>query len=89
MHGGGIEATIGAGDGLFSGNVIRSSDATMWRDRAGWGGSSLARRDCIRLQGFNGHSTTEFLVTPRGASIEDVWQALLTVGVKPGGPEDA
>ena len=83
VHGGGIEVTIGRGDGLISGNVMRVSDATMWRDRVGCGGSFLGKRDCIRLQGFDGRVTRDWAVTPRGASNSEVWDALLAVGVTP------
>jgi hypothetical protein len=86
VHEGGIEATIGRGDGFISGNFMRTSDATMWRDRVGWGGFSIGKRDCIRLHGFDGRTTTDWAVTPRGTSLDDVWQVLLTVGVTPAGP---
>jgi hypothetical protein len=81
IHGGGIEATIGVGDGLLAGNSMRSSDATMWRDRVGWGGTFIGKSDCIRLHGFDGRTTRDWAVTPRGTSIDEVWQALLAVGV--------
>ena len=84
IHGGGIEVTIGRGDGFISGNLMRASDATMWRDRIGWGGSFVRKRDCIRLHGFNGRIASEWAVTPWEASLDEVWQALLAVGVTPG-----
>jgi hypothetical protein len=85
VHGGGIEVTIGRGDGFISGNLMRVSDATMWRDRIGWGGSFIRKRDCIRLHGFNGRTTSDWAVTPRETSLDEVWQALLVVGVTPAG----
>jgi hypothetical protein len=86
VHGGGIEVTIGRGDGFISGNSMRASDATMWRDRIGWGGSFIRKRDCVRLHGFNGRTTSDWAVTPRETSLDEVWQALLAVGVTPAGP---
>jgi hypothetical protein len=86
VHGGGIETTIGRGDSLFDGNCIRSSDATMWQGSLGWMGSSIGSRRCVRLHGFNGSTSTGLAVTPRGSSIDDLWQALLRVGVTPTDP---
>jgi hypothetical protein len=86
VHAGGIEATIGRGDRFISGNFMRASDATMWRDRMGWGGSFIGKRDCIRLQGFDGRTTADWAVTPRDTPLDEVWQALLAVGVTPAGP---
>lgn len=87
IHVNGLQATIGrTGDGLLSGNFMRSSDATMWREQIGWGGTSVGERDCIRLHGFDGHGTRDWAVTPRGASVDDVWKALLDAGVTPSDP---
>jgi hypothetical protein len=80
VHTGGLEASIGAANILVSGNFMRTSDATMWTDRIG-------RRECIRLHGFDGRRAhRDWAVTPREASIEEVWQALLGVGVTPSNP---
>ena len=76
VHIGGLEASIGSANVLVSGNFMRTSDAVMWRDRFG-------RRECIRLHGFDGRRARDWAVTPRGSSIEEAWQALLGVGVKP------
>jgi hypothetical protein len=86
VHMGGLEASIGSANVLVSGNFMRTSDATMWRDRLGWQGTALGRQECIRLHGFDGHRARDWAVTPRGSSIEEVWQALLGVGVKPSNP---
>jgi hypothetical protein len=86
VHGGGIEATIGRADGLISGNFMRASDATMWRDRVGWGGTFIGERDCIRLHGFDSRRIRDWAVSPQGTSIDEVWQALLAVGVTPTEP---
>jgi hypothetical protein len=86
VHGGGIEATIGRADGLISGNFMRASDATMWRDRVGWAGTFIGKRDCIRLHGFDSRTMRDWAVSPRGTSIDEVWQALLAVGVTPTEP---
>lgn len=74
VHMGGLEASIGSANVLVSGNFMRTSDATMWRDR-------FRGRECIRLHGFDGRRARDWAVTPLGSSIEEVWQALLGVGV--------
>jgi hypothetical protein len=79
VHMGGIEATIGSANVLIAGHFMRASDATMWRDRFGM-------RECIRLHGFDGRGARDWAVTPRGSSIEEVWQALLGVGVNTSDP---
>lgn len=86
VHMGGLEASIGSANVLVSGNFMRTSDATMWRDRLGWQGTAVGRRECIRLHGFDGRRVRDWAVFPRGSSIEEVWQALLGAGVKPANP---
>jgi hypothetical protein len=83
VHEGGVEATTGMGDSVFEGNVIRGSDATMWRSSLGMMGSAIGSQPCIRLHGFNGSTVTDLAVTPRGRTIDDLWQALLAAGVTP------
>ena len=75
VHTGGLEATIASAHVLAEGHFMRTSDATMWIDQF-----------CIRLHGFTGRGTRDWAVTPRGSSIEEVWQALLGVGVTPSNP---
>ena len=79
VHTGGLEATIASAHVLAEGHFMRTSDATMWRDQFGM-------RECIRLHGFTGRGTRDWEVTPRGSSIEEVWQALLGVGVNTSNP---
>jgi hypothetical protein len=79
----GLQVTVGLGDGFASGRFLRSSDASMWRDHGGWAGSSIGERESIRLRGFDGRSTRDWAITPRGASLDEVWQALLDAGVTP------
>jgi hypothetical protein len=86
VHMGGLEASIGSANVLVSGNFMRTSDATMCRDRVGWAGTAIGRQECIRLHGFDGRRARDWAVTPRGSSIEAVWQLLLGVGVKPSNP---
>jgi hypothetical protein len=80
---GGLEVTVGLGDGFASGRFLRSSDASMWRDRVGWAGSPMGERESIRLGGFDGRTTRDWAITPREASLDEVWQALLDAGVTP------
>jgi hypothetical protein len=83
VHMGGLEASIGSANVLVSGNFMRTSDATMWRDQVGWAGTPLGRQECIRLRGFDGRRARDWAVAPREYSVEEVWQVLLGVGVKP------
>src|SRR5262245_58134495 len=75
VHTGGLEATIASAHVLAEGHFMRTSDATMWIDQF-----------CIRLHGFTGRGTRDWAVTPRGSSIEEVWQALLGAGVNTSHP---
>jgi hypothetical protein len=80
VHRGGLEASIGSANILISGDFMRASDAAMWRQGAG-------RRECVRLHGFDGRRAHRgWAVTPAASSIEQVWQALLSAGVKPSNP---
>jgi hypothetical protein len=83
VHVGGLEASIGSGNAFVAGNFMSTSDATMWRDQVGWAGTAIGRQERIRLHGFDGRRARDWAVIPRGCSIEEVWQALLGVGVKP------
>jgi hypothetical protein len=75
VHTGGLEATIASAHVLAEGHFMRTSDATMWIDQFG-----------IRLHGFTGRGIRDWAVTPRGSSIEEVWQALLGAGVNTSDP---
>jgi hypothetical protein len=79
VHTEGLEATIASAHVLAEGHFMRTSDATMWLDQFGM-------RECIRLHGFTGRGTRDWAVTPRGSSIEEVWQALLGAGVNTSHP---
>ena len=79
----GLEVTVGFGDGFASGRFLRSSDASMWRDHVGWAGLSIGERETIRLRGFDGRTTRDWAIAPRGTSLDEVWQALLDAGVTP------
>lgn len=83
MHSGGLEVTIGAFDGLVTGNTMLLDGASMRRERLGaWplvGGS----HDCIRLWGTDGTGTREWKVSPRGTPMNEVWAQLVAIGVTP------
>ena len=83
IHAGGLEVTIGAFDGLISGNTMRLDGATMRRDRLGFWPLVAGNHDCIRLCGNDGTGLREWKVSPRGTPIDEVWAQLLAAGVTP------
>ena len=80
---GGLEVTIGAFDGLVSGNTMRLEGATMRRERLGAWPLVAGNRDCIRLWGTDGTGPRELKVSPRGTPIDEVWGQLVAAGVTP------
>jgi hypothetical protein len=58
--------------------VFRGSQAAMSRDRIGWGGTPLFKKDCIRLAL---DSNARLAVTPHG-DIDEAWTQLATAGVR-------
>ena len=86
MHSGGLEATIGAFDGLITGNTmlhrgLHGSDRTATIVGPLVSGS----RDCIRIWGagwgtfpLNGRYPQEGL-----SSIDELWMHLVSAGVTP------
>ena len=83
VHSGGLEATIGAFDGLVSGNTMLTEGASMRRERL-WAFPIVAgSRDCIKLMGNDGTGPREWKVSPRGTSIDELWAQLLAAGVAP------
>lgn len=83
VHPGGIEATIGGFDGLVSGNTMLIEGATMRRDRLPAFPIVAGDHDCITLMGTDGTGPREWKVSPRDASIEELWSQLLAAGVVP------
>ena len=61
--------------------VIQASGATMWRDRVGWAGTPVNRKDCIRVAAHDKRGRRiEFALTPQDG-LENAWQALVDSGV--------
>ena len=58
--------------------VFRGPQATMSRDRIGWAGTPLFKKDCIRLKL---DSKAQLAVTPRG-DIDEAWKQLARAGVR-------
>jgi hypothetical protein len=83
VHLGGIEATIGAFDGLVSGNAMLTEGATMTRDRLPAFPFVAGDHDCITLVGNDGTGPREWRVSPRDTSIDELWAQLLAAGVTP------
>lgn len=76
----GIEVSAPHGMMLERRSFLFSAEtATMWRDRVGWAGTRLGRKDCIRLQ-FG--DAVELALTP-DSGVEEAWEALIQAGVRP------
>jgi hypothetical protein len=76
-----LEVSAPQGMMLESRDIFLATDyVTMWRDRVGWAGTPLDRRECIRLR--SDHEAVEVAVSP-DSGIEGTWNALLQVGVRP------
>ena len=58
--------------------VFRGSQATMSRDRIGWGGTPLFKKDSIRLKL---DSNAQLAVTPR-TDMDEVWTQLGRAGIR-------
>lgn len=83
VHAGGIEATIGAFDGLVSGNTMLTEGARMRLDHLSAFPIVAGSHDCIRLTGNDGTGPREWKVSPRSTSIDELWGQLLAAGVTP------
>jgi hypothetical protein len=83
VHSGGLEVTIGAFDGLVSGNTMLIEGASMRRERLGARPLVAGNHDCIRLWGNDGTGPREWKVSPRGTPIDEVWAQLVAAGVTP------
>jgi hypothetical protein len=83
VHSGGLEVTIGAFDGLVSGNTMLIAGAKMRRERLGAFPLVAGSHDCIRLWGTDGADPHEWKVSPRGTPIDEVWGQLVAAGVTP------
>ena len=83
VHSGGLEVTIGAFDGLVSGNTMLIEGASMRRERLSAWPLVAGNRECIRLWGTDGTGPREWKVSPRGTPIDDVWSHLVAAGVTP------
>jgi hypothetical protein len=83
VHLGGIEATIGAFDGLVSGNTMLTDGASMRLDRLSVFPLVAGSHDCIRLTGSDGIGSREWRVSPRSTSIDELWAQLVAAGVSP------
>jgi hypothetical protein len=81
VHPTGLEVTIGAFDGLVTGNTMLIDGATMCRDRLGAFPLMAGSHDCIRIWGTDGTSSHEWKVSPRGTSTDEVWAQLAKAGV--------
>jgi hypothetical protein len=76
----GIELSLvgGIGGGWF----LPAEGSTMFVDHIGWGGTTIAERECIRLSGHDASGLVEAAISPR-RPIGEAWQALLRAGVQP------
>jgi len=76
----GIELSLvgGIGGAWF----LPAEGSTMFVDHMGWGGTTMAERECIRLSGHDASGLVEAAISPRGP-IGEAWQALLLAGVQP------
>jgi hypothetical protein len=83
VHSGGLEVTIGAFDGLVSGNTMLIAGSKMRRERLGAFPLVIGNHDCIRLWGTDGADPHEWKVSPRGTPIDQVWGQLIAAGVTP------
>jgi hypothetical protein len=65
VHSGGLEVTIGAFDGLISGNTMLVEGATMRRERLGVWPLVAGSHGCIRLWGTTAPDFANGSVSPR------------------------
>jgi hypothetical protein len=83
VHSDGLEVTIGAFDGLVSGNTMLIQGATMRRERLSVWPPVAGNRECIRIWGNDGTGPREWKVSPRGTPVDEVWAQLVAAGVTP------
>lgn len=82
VHPGLVEVMAPQGGMLASRHLrLQAERTTMRRDRVGWGGTPLGRKDCIRMLHGRGLSAIEVAITPEGG-IDETWRALLAAGVR-------
>ena len=80
VHTRGIELSLVGGIGR--GRFLPAEGSTMFVDHMGWGGTTIAERECIRLSGHDASGLVEVAISPKGP-IGEAWQALLLAGVQP------
>jgi len=80
----GIELSLAPPVGLYMNTewFLPAEGSTMFIDHIGWGGTPIAKRECIRLSGHDASRLVEAAISPRGP-IGEAWQALLRAGVQP------
>jgi len=59
---------------------LRVDTARMWRDKVGWAGTALGRRECIHLVGRDETAEVELALSPV-SNFEEVWAALRRAGI--------
>ena len=59
---------------------LRVDTARMWRDKVGWAGTALGRRECIHLVGRDETAEVEVALSPV-SNFEEVWAALRRAGI--------
>jgi hypothetical protein len=83
VRGSAIEVSAPQGKMLeFRTIVFRAADATMRRDRVGWAGGPIGRKDCIHIHVPRGRSWVDLAVSPADG-IEEARDALCHAGVQP------
>jgi len=80
VHTSGIELSLVGGIGRRW--FLPGQGSSMFVDHMGWGGTTFAERECIRLSGYDASGLVEAAISPRGP-IDEAWQALLLAGVQP------
>jgi hypothetical protein len=81
IRAGAIEVRAPQGMMLDSRDICLRADTTrMWRDKVGWAGSALGRRECIHLVGRDETAQVELALSPL-SNFEDVWAALGRAGI--------
>jgi hypothetical protein len=80
----GIELSLAPPVGRYmsTGWFLPAEGSTMFVDHIGWGGTPIAKRECIRLSGHDANGLVEAAISPSGP-IGEAWQALLLAGVQP------
>jgi hypothetical protein len=81
IRSGAVEVRAPQGMMLHSRDIcLRADTARMWRDEVGWAGTSLGRRQCIRLVGRDETAEVELALSPL-SNFDEVWAALRLAGI--------